>query len=184
MPVAEPVLGRPLRDAHRPVRPPLVDCQPHRGSLPHGPARSGPQSWSQAARSPHDTRARCRAVTILVAFVAANVFAALIHGYILGRRLSAVRRHAAAANGDGAPSWQMAFLPVVHLAVVASLVWTYGRLGLVGSTLARALKVGLLLWTMGQLPVLAALVRRAAVARQFSCSSSSGLSSCRRWSSA
>ena len=98
------------------------------------------------------TRARTT-VTILVAFVAANVFAALIHGYILGPDYLPFEGTLLRANGDGAPSWQMAFLPVVHLAVVASLVWTYGRLGLEGSTLARGLKVGLLLWTMGQLPV-------------------------------
>jgi len=98
------------------------------------------------------TRGRT-AVTILVAFVVANVFAALIHGYILGQDYLPFEGRLLRANGDGAPSWQMAFLPVVHLSVIASLVWVYGRLGLEGSTLARGLKVGVLLWTMGQLPV-------------------------------
>jgi hypothetical protein len=98
------------------------------------------------------TRART-AVTIVVAFVLANVFAALIHGYVLGADYLPFEGTLLRANGDGGPAWQMAFLPIVHLAVVASLVWVYGRLRLAGSTLARGLKAGVLLWTMGQLPV-------------------------------
>ena len=78
------------------------------------------------------TRARA-AVTILVAFVVANVFAALIHGYILGADYLQFEGTLLRANGGG-PAWQMAFLPVVHLAVVASLVWVYGRLRLAGAS--------------------------------------------------
>ena len=92
-------------------------------------------------------------VTIVVAFVVANVFAAVIHGVILGPDYLPFEGTLLRANGDGAPSWQMLFLPVVHLSVVASLVWVYGRLRLEGSTLVRGLKAGVLLWTMGQLPV-------------------------------
>jgi len=98
------------------------------------------------------TRART-AVTILVAFVIANVFAAVIHGFILGPDYLPFEGTLLRANADGMPSWQMIFLPVVHLSVVASLVWVYGRLRLEGSTLMRGLKAGVLLWTMGQLPV-------------------------------
>ena len=47
----------------------------------------------------------------------------------------------------------MLFLPVVHLALIAPLVWMYGRLGLEGSPLVRGLKLGLLAWTIGQLPI-------------------------------
>ena len=98
------------------------------------------------------TRARA-AATILAAFLMANVFATLIHGFILSADYEAYEGTLLRSAGTGTPPWQMLFLPVVHLAVVASLVWVYGRLGLEGSTLARGLKAGLLLWTMGQLPV-------------------------------
>ena len=47
----------------------------------------------------------------------------------------------------------MLFLPVVHLIVIASLVWLYGRLRFEGSTVARGLKLGVLGWTLGQVPV-------------------------------
>jgi hypothetical protein len=98
------------------------------------------------------TRART-AVTILIAFVAANVLAALIHGFILGADYLPFEGTLLRANGDGMPAWQMIFLPVVHLSVIASLVWVYARIRLEGSTVARGLKIGVLLWTIGQLPV-------------------------------
>src|SRR6185369_15218814 len=78
--VGGPVLGRPLRHPPRSLWPPLVDRQPHRGPLPDGPARAG--RTLEPGAGARMTRART-AVTILVAFVIANVFAAVIHGFIL-----------------------------------------------------------------------------------------------------
>ena len=98
------------------------------------------------------TRARA-ALTTLVAFVAANVFAAIIHGFILDGDYRPFEGTLLRANPDNMPSWQMIFLPVVHFAVIASLVWVYARIRLEGSTIARGLKTGVLLWTMAELPV-------------------------------
>jgi len=98
------------------------------------------------------TRARA-AATILAAFVMANVFATLIHGFILSVDYEAYEGTLLRSSGTGTPPWQMLFLPVVHLSVIVSLVWVYSRIRLDGSTFARGLKLGMLGWTMGQLPV-------------------------------
>jgi hypothetical protein len=93
------------------------------------------------------------AVTILAAFLMANVFATLIHGFVLSAAYESFEGTLLRSAGTGTPPWQMLFLPVVHLSVIVSLVWVYGRIRLRGSTLARGLKLGVLGWTMGQLPV-------------------------------
>jgi len=98
------------------------------------------------------TRARAAATTI-AAFLVAQIAAVLVHGFILGADYEPYEGTLLRAAGDGAPPWQMLFLPVVHLAVIVPLVWVYGRLRLEGSTAARGLKIGLFGWAMGQLPV-------------------------------
>ena len=98
------------------------------------------------------TRTRA-AATILVAFLVAQVFAAVIHGFILSADYEPFEGTLLRASGTGTPPWQMLFLPVVHLSLIAPLVWVYGRLGLDGSTAVRGLKLGVLGWVMGQLPL-------------------------------
>jgi hypothetical protein len=98
------------------------------------------------------TRART-VTTILVAFLVAQVFAVVIHGVILSADYEPFEGTLLRASGTGTPPWQMVFLPVVHLALIAPLVWVYGRLRLGGSTTVRGLKLGVLGWAMGQLPV-------------------------------
>ena len=161
-----PVLGRSLRDAHRPLRPPLVDRQPHRGPLPHGPARSGPRAGARA-RSTHDTRdappSRPSSPSWSPTCCGGD---SRDHPQ---RRLRAVREaRCCAPPATGTPPWQMLFLPVVHLRGdrVARLgARTTARLDGQGSTLARGLKLGLL-GGRSAAAGLAALVRRAAVARR------------------
>ena len=98
------------------------------------------------------TRARA-AITILVAFLVANVFATMIHGFILSADYEPFEGTLLRTSGTGTPPWQMLFLPVVHLSFIASLVWAYTRLRLEGATVARGLKLGALGFAMGQLPV-------------------------------
>ena len=98
------------------------------------------------------TRTRT-AVTILVAFLVAQVFAVLIHGFILSADYEPFEGTLLRAAGTGTPPWQMLFLPVVHLSVIVPLVWVYGRLRLEGSTALRGLKLGVFAWAMGQLPL-------------------------------
>ena len=98
------------------------------------------------------TRARVIGTTV-AAFLVANVFATLIHGFVLSADYERFEGTLLRASGTGTPPWQMLFLPVVHLIVIASLVWLYGRLRFEGSTVARGLKLGVLGWTLGQVPV-------------------------------
>lgn len=98
------------------------------------------------------TRARA-AATIIVAFLVAQLFAVVIHGVILGADYEPFEGTLLRAAGSGTPPWQMIFLPLVHLSLIAPLVWVYGRLGLGGSTAVRGLKLGVLAWAIGQVPV-------------------------------
>jgi hypothetical protein len=98
------------------------------------------------------TRARA-AATIIVAFLVAQLFAVVIHGFVLSADYAPFQGTLLRAASSGAPPWQMLFLPVVHLSLIVPLVWVYGRLRLEGPTAVRGLKLGMLAWTMGQLPV-------------------------------
>jgi len=98
------------------------------------------------------TRARA-AATIVVAFLVAQLFAVVIHGFILSADYEPFEGTLLRAAGSGTPPWQMLFLPLVHLSLIAPLVWVYGRLGLGGSTAVRGLKLGVLAWAIGQVPV-------------------------------
>ena len=98
------------------------------------------------------TRARA-AATIIVAFLVAQLFAVVIHGVILNADYEPFEGTLLRAAGSGTPPWQMIFLPLVHLSLIAPLVWVYGRLGLGGSTAVRGLKLGVLAWAIGQVPV-------------------------------
>jgi hypothetical protein len=98
------------------------------------------------------TRARA-AATIIVAFLVAQLFAVVIHGFILSADYEPFEGTLLRAVGSGTPPWQMLFLPFVHLSLIAPLVWVYGRLGLSGSTAVRGLKRGVLAWAIGPGPV-------------------------------
>jgi hypothetical protein len=92
------------------------------------------------------------AATVFVAFVASNVFAIAIHGFILGPDYEPYRGTLLRDFQNG-PGWQSLLLPVAHLCFVSGLVWIYGRLSLDGSQTTRGVKLGLLAWTVGQAPL-------------------------------
>jgi hypothetical protein len=97
------------------------------------------------------TTARATA-TVFAAFVASNVFAIAIHGFILGPDYEPYRGTLLRDFQNG-PGWQSLLLPVAHLCFVSGLVWIYGRLSLDGSQTTRGVKLGLLAWTVGQAPL-------------------------------
>lgn len=90
--------------------------------------------------------------TGFTAFLVSQVLTVIIHGFILAADYEPFRG-TLLRDATGDPPWQMLFLPVVHLAVVATLVWIYTRLQLDGSKWRRGLTLGLVGWTMGQVPV-------------------------------
>jgi len=89
----------------------------------------------------------------VVAFVVAQVLAVLIHGLILSADYQPYEGTLLRSGTGTEAPWQMLFLPVVHLSVVASMVWLYGRLRIGGSRLARGVQLGLVGFTMSQLPL-------------------------------
>ena len=104
------------------------------------------------------------AATVFAAFLLSNVFAIAIHGFILAADYEPYRG-TLLRDFQGGPGWQALLLPVAHLCFISGLVWIYGRLSLDGSLTARGLKLGADRVAGRPGSALAALVRRAAVAR-------------------
>jgi hypothetical protein len=92
------------------------------------------------------------AATVFVAFLLSNVFAVVIHGFILAADYEPYRGTLLRSFESG-PGWQSLLLPVAHLCFVSAMVWIYGRLSLGGSQTARGLKLGLVGWLIGQVPL-------------------------------
>lgn len=91
-------------------------------------------------------------LAIGVAFVASQILAAVVHGYVLAADYQPYEG-TLLRRGTGGPPWQMLFLPVAHLSFISALVWVSGRLRLDGSLMARGLALGLVGWGMGQVPL-------------------------------
>jgi hypothetical protein len=92
------------------------------------------------------------AATVFAAFLLSNVFAVVIHGFILAADYAPYEGTLLRDFQNG-PGWQALALPVAHLCFISGLVWIYGRLSLDGSPAARGLKLGLLGWLVGQAPL-------------------------------
>ena len=87
--------------------------------------------------------------TVVVAFLVSQVLAVVIHGFLLGGDYEPFRG-TLLRNG---PVWQMLFLPLVHLAFIAGLVWVYAHLRLEGSIVTTGLTLGVVGWSIGQAPL-------------------------------
>ena len=92
------------------------------------------------------------AATVFVAFLLSNVFAVVIHGFILAAEYEPFRG-TLLRDFQGGPGWQALLLPVAHLCFISGIVWIYSRLSLEGSQLVRGLKLGLIGWLVGQAPL-------------------------------
>ncbi len=89
--------------------------------------------------------------TIAAAFLLSQVFAILIHGFILAADYAPY--YGTLLRGDDGPSWQMIFLPVAHLSFIAALVWVWSRMRLSGPPLRQGLVLGVVGWALGQAPL-------------------------------
>ena len=90
------------------------------------------------------------ALTWLAALFVAEVLAVIVHGFLLAADYAPY--YGTLLRGQSG-SWQFAFLPVGHAALVGGLVWIYARVTFAGSRVVRGLKLGLLGWIVGQVPL-------------------------------
>ena len=72
------------------------------------------------------------ALTCVVAFLPSQVFAVLIHGYVLAADYEPFRGNLLCSM-DGGAGWQALSLPVAHLSFVVAFVWTFARVRLSGT---------------------------------------------------
>jgi len=92
------------------------------------------------------------AATVFTAFLLSQVFAVVIHGFLLAADY-APYEGTLLRDFAGGPGWSALLLPVAHLCFVSGLVWIHGRLSLEGTQVARGLKLGLIGWLVGQAPL-------------------------------
>jgi hypothetical protein len=93
-------------------------------------------------------------VTVVVVFVIAQVFAIVIHGFILGSDYrpfyGSLLRPMDAAGG---PQWMVALLPLAHLAMAIAFVALYSRWIRPGPEIPQGLRFGVLAWLFGPVPM-------------------------------
>lgn len=93
-------------------------------------------------------------LTVVVVFVVAQVFAIVIHGFILGAEYQAFHgtllRPMDAAGG---PPWMMVLLPVSHLAMAIAFVALSNRWMRPGAEIPQGLRFGALAWLFGSVPM-------------------------------
>ncbi len=92
--------------------------------------------------------------TVVAVFFVAQVFAIVIHGFILGsdyRPFSgSLLRPLDAAGG---PHWMVVFLPLAHLAMAIAFVALYSRWIRPGPEIPQGLRFGVLAWLFGPVPM-------------------------------
>ena len=91
--------------------------------------------------------------TVAVAFLASQILAVIVHGFILSADYEPFEGTLLRAAGGDQTPWQMLFLPVAHLSFVSALVWIHAHLRIDGSVLTRGLTLGLIGWLIGQVPL-------------------------------
>jgi hypothetical protein len=94
--------------------------------------------------------------TVLAVFVVAQVFAIVIHGFILGADYrpfyGTLLRPMDAAGGA---QWMVVFLPLAHLAMAIAFVALYSRWVRPGAgpEIPQGLRFGVLAWLFGPVPM-------------------------------
>jgi hypothetical protein len=92
--------------------------------------------------------------TVVAVFFVAQVFAIVIHGFILGSDYrpfyGSLLRPMDAAGG---PQWMVAFLPLAHLAMAIAFVALYSRWIRPGPEIPQGLRFGVLAWLFGPVPM-------------------------------
>ncbi len=93
--------------------------------------------------------------TVVAVFVIAQVFAIVIHGFILGpeyRPFYGTLLRPMEPNAPG-PKWMIAFLPLSHLAMAFAFVALYSRWVRPGPEIPQGLRFGVLAWLFGPVPM-------------------------------
>lgn len=90
--------------------------------------------------------------TVVAVFVVAQVFAIVIHGFILG---SAYRPfHGTLLRPmEGEVPWTAIFLPIAHLAMAIAFVALFARWVRPGPEIPQGLQFGVLAWLFGPVPM-------------------------------
>jgi len=92
--------------------------------------------------------------TIVAVFFIAQVFAIVIHGFILGADYrpfyGTLLRPMDAAGG---PQWMVAFLPISHLAMAIAFVALFSRWVRPGPEIPQGLRFSVLAWLFGPVPM-------------------------------
>ena len=99
------------------------------------------------------------ALTVLVVFIVSQVFAIVIHGFILGPDYrpfygTLLRPMQVSGSGAEASAWMILFLPLAHLAMATAFVALFSRWVRPGvDEIAQGLKFGVLAWLFGPVPM-------------------------------
>lgn len=92
--------------------------------------------------------------TVVAVFFVSQVFAIVIHGFILGADYrpfyGTLLRPMDAAD---APKWMAAFLPLAHLAMAIAFVALFSRWVRPGPEIPQGLRFGVLAWLFGPVPM-------------------------------
>jgi hypothetical protein len=92
--------------------------------------------------------------TVVAVFLVAQVFAIVIHGFILGADYrpfyGTLLRPMDAAGG---PQWMVVFLPLAHLAMAVAFVALFRRWVRPGPEIPQGLQFGVLAWLFGPVPM-------------------------------
>ena len=92
--------------------------------------------------------------TVVAVFFVAQVFAIVIHGFILGadyRPFLGTLLRPMATSGSAA--WMVLFLPLSHLAMAIAFVALYARWVRPGPEIPQGLNFGVLAWLFGPAPM-------------------------------
>jgi hypothetical protein len=94
------------------------------------------------------------AVTVIVVFVVAQVFAIVVHGFILGPDYRPFYGTLLRSR-DGGPTWMVMFLPLAHLAMALAFVALFSRWvrPVSGEEIPQGLRFGGLAWLFGPVPM-------------------------------
>lgn len=96
-------------------------------------------------------------VTVVAVFLVSQVFAIVIHGFVLGPDYrpfygTLLRPMDPSASGAGS-AWMVTFLPLAHLATAIAFVALYSRWVRPGPEIPQGLRFGILAWLFGPVPM-------------------------------
>ena len=94
--------------------------------------------------------------TVVAVFFTAQIFAIVIHGFILGadyRPFYGTLLRPMGPDAAGGAQWMVAFLPLAHLAMATAFVALFIRWVRPGAEIPQGLRFGVLAWLFGPVPM-------------------------------